>query len=47
MLAPTLVLVIFLHHSAVEKLQHSAGVSCKECSKQGTIELTQEAFFAL
>ena len=34
---------IFLHHNALEKLQHSDGVSCKEGRKQGTLELTWEA----
>ena len=31
---------IFLHHNAVEKLQRSDGVSCKEGRKPGTLELT-------
>lgn len=34
---------IFLHHNAVEKLQHSDGVSCTEGGKQGTLVLTWEA----
>lgn len=34
---------IFLHYNAVEKLQRSDGVSCKEGRKQGTLELTWEA----
>lgn len=34
---------IFLHFNAVEKLQHSDGVSCKEGRKQGTLVLTWEA----
>lgn len=34
---------IFLHSNAVEKLQHSDGVSCKEGRKQGTLELTWKA----
>ena len=34
---------IFLHSNAVEKLQHSDGVSSKEGRKQGTLVLTWEA----
>lgn len=34
---------IFLHSNAVEKLQHSDGVSCKEGRRQGTLVLTWEA----
>lgn len=34
---------IFLHSNAVEKLQRSDGVSCKEGNKVGTIVLTREA----
>lgn len=34
---------IFLHFNAVEKLQHSDGVSSKEGRKQGTLVLTWEA----
>ena len=31
---------IFLHHTALEKLLHSDGVSAKEGKKLGTLELT-------
>lgn len=34
---------IFLHLNAVEKIQHSEGVSCKEGEKVGTLVLTWEA----
>ena len=34
---------IFLHHTALERLQHSDGVSVKEGKKVGTLELTWEA----
>lgn len=34
---------IFLHSNAVEKLQHSEGVSCEEGRKVGTLVLTWEA----
>ena len=33
----------FLHRNAVENLQHSDGVSCKEGGKAGTCVLTWEA----
>lgn len=34
---------IFLHSNAIDKLQHSEGVSCKLGRKAGTIDLTWEA----
>lgn len=34
---------IFLNFNAVEKLQHSDGVSCEEGRKQGTLVLTWKA----
>jgi len=34
---------IFLNTNAVEKLQHSDGVSCEEGRKQGTLVLTWKA----